>query len=207
MGVTIPCGNGMTDEVRVALGEVLHAILPSLFKAQQPWALMGSTASVLQGIPDYVPPDIDLATTTEGAYIMSGALGHTGAVIRSLEYSERSPYASYFGIFEVRGVKVEVMGDLMIRCEDGFINLREHWSRWSDKVRLLHFADVHVPVVPLEWQLVANALLARPERTEGIAQFLLEHGYDGAYLAALLEDKHIGDRVVRLVREALRIED
>ena len=36
---------------------------------------MGSTASVLQGIPDYTPPDIDLTTTMEGAYILEGAIG------------------------------------------------------------------------------------------------------------------------------------
>lgn len=206
-GEQVPCGNGMTDEMRDALSEVLHAIVPTMFKSQQPWALMGSTASVLQGIPDYVPPDIDLTTTMEGAYLMAGAIGHTGAVVRPLQYSERSPYASYFGIFEVRGIKVEVMGDLIIRCADGFINLREHWARWSDKVRVLHFGDLHVPVVPLEWQLVANALLARPERTDGIARFLRQHGYDSAYLAALLEDKHIGERVISVVREALNIDD
>lgn len=206
-GERVPCGNGMTDELRTALFEVLYAIVPAMFKAQQPWALMGSTASVLQGIPDYVPPDIDLTTTMEGAYMMAGAISQTGAVVRPLQYSERAPYASYFGIFEVKGVKVEVMGNLIIRCADGYINLREHWARWSDKVRILHFGDLHVPVVPLEWQLVANALLGRPERISGIARFLLEHGYDSAYLAALLEDKHIGERVMRVVREALNIDD
>ena len=114
-GETIPCGNGMTDAVRDALAEVLHAIIPSLFKSQQPWAIMGSTASVLQGIPDYVPPDIDLTTTMEGAYIMEGAIGHLGTMVRQVGFSVREPYSSYFGIFEVRGVKVEVMGDLLIK--------------------------------------------------------------------------------------------
>ena len=57
----------------MGLRVVLHALVEPMFKAQQPWALMGSSASVLQGIPDYTPPDIDLMTTMEGAYIMEGA--------------------------------------------------------------------------------------------------------------------------------------
>lgn len=205
-GETVPCGNGMTDEVRDALARVLNAIVPSMFKAQQPWAVMGSTASVLQGIPDYVPPDIDLACTREGAYIMEGALGHIGACIRPVGFSIRDPYASYFGIFEVAGVKVEVMGDLVIKYRDGVIDVKDHWSRWSDKVRLLHFDNIHVPVIPLEWQLVANTLLERPERTDGIARFFHEHGFDRAYLEALLRDATLGDRTIASVRQVMSLD-
>jgi len=202
-GESIPCGNGMTDEVRDALRAVLHAMIPSMFKSQQPWALMGSTASVLQGIPDYTPPDIDITATMEGAYIMEGAIGHIGAVIRSVSFSVREPYASYFGIFEVQGVKVEVMGDLIIKYRDGVIDVKDHWSRWSDKVRVLHVDKVHVPVIPLEWQLVANMLLERPERTTGISQFLLRHGFDRPYLDALLADRQLGSRTIAGVREVM----
>ncbi len=205
-GETIPCGNGMTDDVRDALAEVLHAIIPSLFKSQQPWAIMGSTASVLQGIPDYVPPDIDLTTTMEGAYIMEGAIGHLGTMVRQVGFSVREPYSSYFGVFEVRGVKVEVMGDLLINYRDGLIDVKDHWSRWSDKVRVLHFGAMHVPVIPLEWQLVANMLLERPERTTGIADLLLEHGWDEKYLDALLDDRQLGARTIDGVREMMHID-
>jgi hypothetical protein len=205
-GETIPCGNGMTEQVRGALREVLHAIIPSMFKAQEPWALMGSSASVLQGIPDYVPPDIDLACTMEGAYIMQGAIGHIGAAVRPVGYSVREPYASYFGVFEIGGVKVEVMGDLVIKYRDGVIDVKDHWSRWSDKVRVLHFESMHVPVIPLEWQLVANMLLERPERTEGIARFFHEHGYDRNYLEALLTDRQLGSRTIASVRKVMDLE-
>ncbi len=205
-GETVPCGNGMTDGVRGALREVLHAIIPSMFKSQQPWAIMGSTASVLQGIPDYTPPDVDLTTTQDGAYIMQGAVGHVGSMIRPTAFSVREPYASYFGIFEVHNVKVEIMGDLVIEVRDGRIDVKDHWSRWSDKVRLLHFENMHVPVIPLEWQLVANTLLERPERTSGIVHFLDEHGFDRPYLQALLEDRQLGQRTITSVRKAMRLD-
>jgi hypothetical protein len=204
-GETVPCGNGMTPAIHDALAAVLRTIIPAMFKAQQPWALMGSTASVLQGIDDYVPPDIDLVTTMEGAYIMEGCVAGCGATVRPVSFSTSERYASHFGIFEVDHTKVEVMGDLVIAVPDGHINATDHFARWSDRVRLLHFEGSHVPVVPLEWQLAANALLNRPERTRPIADYLLGHGFDRAYLDAILADKNYGDRTIADVRELMRI--
>lgn len=198
-------GSGLTTAVREATLAVLRCVVPAMFKAQQPWALIGSTASVLQGLEGYTPPDIDLATTSEGAYIMEGALCEVAVTLRPVAHSSSGPYTSDFGIFEVEGVKVEVMGDLIIAREDGHIALTEHWAKWSDKVRVLHFEDQHVPVAPLEWQLVANALLARPERVGGVARHLLDHGYDSAYLDALFADDGLGERTLRASREALHI--
>jgi hypothetical protein len=198
-------GSGLSDAVRAATLTVLRAVVPAMFKAQQPWALIGSTASVLQGLEGYSPPDIDLATTSEGAYIMEGALCEVAVTLRPVAHSSSGPYTSDFGIFEVDRVKVEVMGDLIIAKEDGHIALTEHWAKWSDKVRVLHFEDQHVPVAPLEWQLVANALLARPERVSGVARHLLDHGYDAAYLDALLADDGLGGRTLSASREALHL--
>jgi hypothetical protein len=197
----------MTDGVRRALSACINAIIPTMFRAQQPWAVMGSTASVLQGIGNYTPPDIDLVTTRDGAYIMSGSIGGLGATMRQVGYSESDRYASHFGIFEVLGVKVEVMGDLVIRVADGGIDATQHFARWSDKVRLIHFEEHHIPVLPLEWQLVANVLLSRPERSTGIADYLLAHGFDRAYLDALLLDKGHGERTIAAVREIMHLDD
>ena len=206
-GETVPCGDGMSDGVRRALSACINAIIPTMFRAQQPWAVMGSTASVLQGICNYTPPDIDLVTTRDGAYIMSGSIGGLGATMRQVGYSESDRYASHFGIFEVADVKVEVMGDLVIRVADGVIDATQHFARWSDKVRLIHFEEHHIPVVPLEWQLVANVLLSRPERSTGIADYLLQHGFDRAYLDALLLDKGYGARTIATVRKTMHLDD
>lgn len=196
----------MTERVRCALRSVARQVVPAMFKSQQPWALMGSTASVLQGIDSYTPPDIDLVTTRDGAYIMQGAVAACGATVRPVSWSVSPPYESHFGIFEVEDVKVEVMGDLIIRCDDGVIDAAEHFARWSDKVRVLHFEGFHIPVVRLEWQLVANVLLRRPERSIGIAELLMGRGYDREYVDALLADRHIGERTIDTVRRMLRVD-
>jgi hypothetical protein len=206
MGEDVICGDGMTERVRNALHSVVRQVVPAMFKSQQPWALMGSTCSVLQGIDGYTPPDIDLVTTMQGAYIMQGAVACCGATVRPVSWSVSPPYESHFGIFEVDDVKVEVMGDLVIRCDDGVISAAEHFARWSDKVRVLHFQGYHIPAVRLEWQLVANVLLRRPERSIGIAHLLLRNGYDREYVDALLSDQHIGERTIATVRRMLQVD-
>ena len=198
-------GSGIYDEICDALDAIVHCMIPAMFKAQQPWALMGSLASVLQGIENYRPPDIDLVTSMEGAYIMEGCVANFGATVRPVARSSAGPYTSYFGIFEVNGIKVEVMGDLEIHVADAHLVATDHWSRWSERVRILHFRDSHIPVVPLEWQLVANAMLNRPERVSGISEYLLAHGYDAAYVDELLADQQYGERTIRMAREALKL--
>lgn len=200
---TIRPGDGLTDEVCDAVIVAVRAVTPAMFKAQEPWALMGSTASVLQGLDGYSPPDIDIVTTTVGAYIMSGAVAGWGATIRPVSFGATAPYSGHFGVFEVRGVKVDIMGDLLMRVDDGEINTLDHFSRWSDKVRILHFEGLHIPVVPLEWQLLANVLLDRPERYERIAAHLAASGYDQAYMDLLLSDPACGARTIKRARELL----
>jgi hypothetical protein len=200
-------GDGLTTPVADALTKILQCIIPAMFRSQQPWALMGSLASVLQGMPDYTPPDIDLVATSQGAYEMEECLAGLGTTVRPVKLSSSRPYTSHFGIFDVDGVKVEVMGDLIIQCDDGSLHAEDHWSRWSQRVRVLHFRDMHIPVVPLEWQIVANALLRRPERVEGCAKQLLAAGYDRAYLDTVLSDQNYGERTIHIVREALHLDD
>ena len=203
----MPCGDGMTEGVQRALSACVQAIIPTMFRAQQPWAVMGSTASVLQGIPNYTPPDIDLVTTRDGAYIMSGSIGGLGATVRQVSYSESDRYTSHFGIFEVLDVKVEVMGDLVIpRC------------RWAYRYDGAFCA--------LERQGAAAALRAvpHPGRSAGVAArgqrapqearafdghrgLSSDHGYDRPFLEALLQDKNHGERTVTTVREMMHLDD
>jgi hypothetical protein len=204
---TVAPGGGLTPLVSDTLASIMKCIIPTMFRSQQPWALMGSLASVLQGMPDYTPPDIDLVCTTEGAYEMEGCLSRDGTTVRKVSLSSAGPYTSHFGIFDVSGIKVEVMGDLIIQCDDGSLHAEDHWSRWSQRVRVLHFRDMHIPVVPLEWQIVANALLRRPERVEGCAKQLLAAGFDRHYLDTILADQNYGRRTIQIVRGALHLDE
>jgi hypothetical protein len=196
----------LNTRTHAALVAIMECIVPSMFRAQQPWALVGSCASVLQGLPDYEPPDIDLATTAEGAYLMQDCITGYGTAVRPVKFSESGPYASHFGIFEVQGVKIEVMGDLVIRCEDGVIDLNDHFARWSDEVRICDVDGLHIPMIPLEWQLVANALLGRADRVEALAGYLCDQGYDRPFLETILADETLGQRTLGWVRRVMSLD-
>ena len=143
-------GDGMYPQISEALAVVLEHIVPAMFKAQQPWALMGSLASVLQGMPGYSPPDIDLVTTMEGAYIMEGAISACGATVRPVQKSSAGPYTSYFGIFEVNSIKVEVMGDLVGEDPPGgdVVAVAEPAGQREDLILLQHRRAFQHPAGP-----------------------------------------------------------
>ena len=65
---------------------------------------------------------------------------------------------------------------------------------------------LHIPVVPLEWQIIANAMLGRDDRVDALAAHLLRCGYDRDYMANLFADPRIGARTIDRVRRALRFD-
>jgi hypothetical protein len=183
----------MDDHFRGTVMRVLRLVVPDLERRGLPWALVGSSASCLQGLP-CVPKDIDLASNREGAYLMGQALAPF--TVRPIAFSETERYASHFGIFSMDGVNVEVMGDLLIRGENEHIDLAEHYVRWNREVRHVHVEELEVPVSPLEWQLIANTLLDRHDRAGDIAAHLRAYGFDRPFLEEILTDPHLSPRTV-----------
>ncbi len=193
----------MDNHFRSVLTRVLRLVAPSLDQQRLPWALVGSSASSLQGLR-CVPKDIDLAADRAGAYLMGKLLAPY--VVRPVAFSETERYASHFGIFTIDGVNVEVMGDLLVKGDGEHIDVAEHYARWNRQVRHVRLEELEVPVAPLEWQLVANALLGRDDRVADIAAHFRAHGYDRAFLEEILHDPHLSPRTVRRVRQELSLE-
>lgn len=196
--------DAMSAQHKRALTTVIRRIVPALFMHQQPWALVGSTASSLQGLP-VDPPDIDIATSVPGAYLISGCL--IDYMRNPVRYGETENYASHFGIFDVDGIRVEVMGDLIIRGLGGVIDTAEHFARWSEKVRMVKVDGTPVPCVPLEWQLVANLIIGRYDRSQLIAEFFSEHLYDAAFVEDICRDERLLAPVRERVRSLLRLDE
>src|SRR3990170_6356544 len=190
----------MNDHFYSILVRVLRLVAPSLDRQGLPWALVGSSASYLQGLR-CLPKDIDLAANREGAYLMGDLLAPYA--IRPVAFSETERYASHFGIFALDGVNVEVMGDLLVRGEDEHIDLAEHYVRWNREVRHVHVGELEVPVAPLEWQLVAYALLGRDDRVADLAAHFRAHPYDRAFLDEIMSDPHLSPRTLGRVRKEL----
>ncbi|MCL5793949.1 MAG: hypothetical protein M1138_03855 [Candidatus Thermoplasmatota archaeon] len=109
------------------------------------WAIDGSCALALQGVNVH-PHDIDILTDRAGAYSIETVLAAFARM--PVEYGETERYRSYFGIFIINGIEVEVMGALQV-FRFG------HWSEIQDPgstgVRHVLLEGVDVPVVHLNY--------------------------------------------------------
>jgi predicted nucleotidyltransferase len=123
------------------------------------WA--GSLSLALQGI-DVEPHDIDLLTDRQGAYRINAMLKKYEK--KRVGYSETEKLSSYFGVFEIQGVKVEVMGDYRERQGTKWVSL----SRILADPKIIEVDGVRIPVCSLEDHLVSYRRLKRPKDAEKI---------------------------------------
>ncbi len=97
----------MLNSTFVEVIKLISENIPSNIK----WAVDGSTSLALQGI-DVTPHDIDILTDREGTIRIQESLKNYNVV--PISHSSNEKYDSYFGTFKVKGIKVEVMGDLRV---------------------------------------------------------------------------------------------
>jgi hypothetical protein len=116
--------------------------------------IVGSTSLALQGIP-IRPKDIDILTTKGGAYAINAQLREYES--RPVRLWKSRLFQSHLGDFKVRGVKVQVMGDLEVRIGNRWVN-RTSRLRNPQTIRL---GGHLLPVTPLRKQLESYKLLAR----------------------------------------------
>jgi hypothetical protein len=122
----------------------------------------------MQGIP-VRPQDIDILTTKSEAYRISRQLKEYET--KQVRFRKSPLFRSYLGEFNVRGVKVEVMGDLRVRFRSRWVSLIPRLKN----PRIVKLRDRNFPVTPLQEQLRSyKALGRRKDKTKikKIEQFL-----------------------------------
>lgn len=129
------------------------------------WALTGSTSFVLQGV-SLSPNDIDVQTTEEGAYAIEDLFEEH--VTDPVTFSKAESIRSHFGAFDLEGVRVEVMGDLQKRSEDGTWGVPPDLTEHK---RTVDLDGTKIPVLSLEYEAEAYEQVGRTER----ADLLREH--------------------------------
>lgn len=139
--------------------QVLRIICPILNDAQVEWAVSGSLALVLYGLP-VVPKDIDLQTDRLGAeqiaLLLSEYLTHPPGLHLGVRLVR-----SYLAQFRIQGLEVEVMGNLEFQNPDG------RWNPAPDfrqKRTTIDYLGLSIPVVSLEFLLSLYTQLQRPGR-------------------------------------------
>lgn len=137
----------------------LLEILCRIDRSEITWALTGSLAFSLQGIP-YCPNDIDIRTDKVGAYafgkIFSSYL--TDPVAKRFD-SER--VSSHLGKFNILSVEVEVMGDMQFKSSAGSWDVPENIQPW---IRWISFDGHKIPVLSLDFEAKTYQLLGRHKK-------------------------------------------
>jgi len=130
------------------------------------WILSGSVSLALQGV-DVVPKeDIDILTDAEGAKALDELLADF--VVKKSDYSSTDKYRSYFGIYKISDIQIEVMGDFQYMTKEG------SRSKENQTHDLLYkeYHGMRLPMLTLEQELQEYENMWRTEKADKIRQFL-----------------------------------
>ncbi len=145
--------------------EVLRKIYTRLKDSDVNWAVTGSLGFALQGVPVTVH-DIDIQTDKSGAYKIENLLSEF--VVSKVTLSSTEKIRSHFGKLMINGIKVEIMGDLQKRREDG------SWEAvdLSKYKRVVEIQGMKIPVLSLEYEYQAYMRLGRIDKAEMLREWL-----------------------------------
>jgi predicted nucleotidyltransferase len=134
--------------------EALRVICQTLSGQDIRWALIGSTGLALQGV-NIQPEDIDILTDKKGAFSINELLQEYQ--VSPVAFSRSELFESYFGVFKINDVKIEIMGDLREHIDDQWISVSER----LDSAKIIEIEGIRISVSPLEEQLIAYETLGR----------------------------------------------
>lgn len=155
----------------IAYLKVLRKINVRLNNTSINWVVTGSFSFALQGLP-VEPNDIDIQTDKEGAYEIERHFSEF--MTKRVTFSSTENIRSHFGELMINGIKLEIMGDIQKRLDDG---------SWENPVNLKHHKKVveiegmQIPVLSLEYEYRAYMNLGRIEKAKMLMNWLQgEHG-------------------------------
>lgn len=144
---------------------VLKKIYQGLRDTDIIWAITGSTAFALQGLP-IVPNDIDIQTNKYGAYEIEKLFINN--IRKRVKFCSTEKIRSHFGVVVIEGLKVEIMGDTE-KYFDG---------KWEEPIELTKYRqfvkvnNIELPVLDLKYEYEAYLKMGRLERCRIMEEWL-----------------------------------
>ncbi|MFC1745854.1 methyltransferase domain-containing protein [Candidatus Riflebacteria bacterium] len=148
--------------------QVIRIIHQTLKGTDIVWAITGSLGFALHGMTLSVA-DIDLQTDKSGAYKIENIF--SSFVSRNVKLCETENIKSHFGEIVIEGLKVEIIGAIQKKLEDG------KWEEPNDVrkyLEFINFAGIELPVLSLEYEEGAYRKLGRIEKADRIKNWLEE---------------------------------
>ena len=133
----------------------LRKIVARLEDSPINWVVTGSLGMALQSM-DMEIHDVDIQTDKDGAYEIERRF--SDCVVKPIRHSTSDRIRSYFGVLDIDGIRVEIMGDIQKRL-DG--------QGWEEPVKIeryrrwVEIKGMWVPVLSLEYEYQAYLRLGR----------------------------------------------
>ena len=146
--------------------EALKEVYKILEKSNVLWILSGSVSLLIQGVNINPREDIDILTDENGSKEIYFLLEKY--CVQKPQYSSTEEYQSYFGIYKINDVQVEVMGDFQYKLKNG---------NWSEKnhlhtIKRIKYEDMELQVLELFQELQEYKNLDKLDKVEAIEIFL-----------------------------------
>ncbi len=145
---------------------VLCKIYDGLKDSNINWVITGSFGFALQGLKTKIH-DIDIQTDTSGAYEIECRF--SDFIVRKVTFSSTKRIRSHFGVLKIDGIKVEIMGDIQKRLENGT------WENHIDLTKYKKFIEIEgmkIPVLSLEYEYRAYLKLGRIQKAKMLKTWL-----------------------------------
>ena len=144
----------------------IQIIHDSIYRTSISWAFTGSVNMALQGLA-ITPNDIDIITDEEGAHKIAELLAEFE--IEPMALKQADIIRSHIGVFEIEGVKVEVIAELESKSDAG------DWAaapNYKKAYMSIVYINMKVPILDLEYELEIYKLLGRDEKVRKIERYL-----------------------------------
>ena len=124
----------------------LQAIIDKFHDYKIKYLIVGSTSLALQGV-NINPGDIDILTDRRGALLCNEIF--EAVPLQKIKWLETDKYKSYFGKLKIKGIIIEIMGDLWIRQDGGWRSIMYRLR----EPRVITVHDMAVNGMPLKEHL------------------------------------------------------
>jgi hypothetical protein len=126
------------------------------------WILSGSTSLAIQGVDIKINNDIDILTDKKGSKEIDKLLEEFR--IKTPEYTTTDKYKSFYGIYQINNIKVEVMGEFQYRLNTSL------WSRpnQTNEILIKKFKNMNILVLKLSQELQEYEAMDKKETIKSI---------------------------------------
>lgn len=147
------------------LNTTLRAIIKSLNCIKGKWAITGGANHYIRGIIPYIN-DLDIITSAETGRKIADQLD--AYLVKDYIYTESEKIRSFFGMFEVNQLPIDLMGDPVNLVDSTWVSN----PYWIDNIEFFNFSGIDVPLTTLDYEMYIYKILGNTERENVLVSYI-----------------------------------